>query len=198
MKLVVGLGNPGRKYQHTRHNIGFEVIAELARRWNLEGSQEQFESEIVQHLIPTSSDSEEEKLILASPLTYMNESGRSVRKFVDFYDLQMNDLLIVCDDMNLEPGRIRLRSKGSAGGQKGLQSIINHLGSEEFPRLRVGIGRPPGKMKASAYVLRHFNSTEQEIIENACQLAADGIQLWMKSGIDQAMNSLNRKQTDSE
>ncbi len=132
-----------------------------------------------------------EKILLTTPQTYMNESGRSVRQLVDFYNLQLIDLLVVCDDFNLELARLRMRASGSAGGQKGLADIIRKLATEEFARLRVGIGRPPGQMDAADFVLSKFKRSEEPTMEDAVVRAAEGVELWIRSGVGPAMNRIN-------
>jgi PTH1 family peptidyl-tRNA hydrolase len=132
-----------------------------------------------------------EKVLLVAPMTYMNDSGRAVSQFVSFHDLPPEDLLVVCDDMDLETGRLRLRGSGSAGGQKGLADIIRRLGTEDIPRLRIGIGRPPGRMSATDYVLGRFSKDEAEIIEQAILRAADGVESWLTAGLQTAMNAVN-------
>jgi PTH1 family peptidyl-tRNA hydrolase len=185
MKVVVGLGNPGPQYAKTRHNVGFMVIGELARRHSAGSPRVAFEAETAEiHLGG-------EKVLLLSPLTYMNLSGRSVRAAIDFYKLELSDVLVVCDDFNLDCGRLRMRRSGSSGGQKGLADIIRKLGSEEFARLRIGIGRPPGQMDATNYVLGKFRPTELESIDVAVVLAADGVESWIRDGISTAMNRVN-------
>ena len=190
MKVIVGLGNPGRKYQKTRHNVGFEVVAELAARHGGGKPKNRFEAEIVDISIGS------EKSWLVAPQTFMNNSGRAVRQIADFFDVLPEDILVVCDDLNLETGRLRQRPGGSAGGQKGLLDIIQRLGTESIPRLRIGIGRPPGQMSASDYVLRRFNSGEVEAIEHAIVIAADGIERWVTEGLDAAMNFVNAPRPD--
>ena len=185
MKVVVGLGNPGSKYQNTRHNVGFQVVGELALRHGVSKPRVKFEAEIAEVMLAG------EKLLLVAPQTYMNESGRSVAKLVDFYKLPLEQLMIVCDDLNLPTGQLRMRKTGSAGGQKGLMNILQALGAEQIPRLRIGIGRPPGRMDASDYVLGRFRKAEIDAANHAVMLAADGIELWAKSGIDAAMNQVN-------
>lgn len=185
MKIVVGLGNPGTQYQKTRHNVGFLVVAELAKRHGGAAPRGKFDAEMVDVFIGG------EKVLLVAPMTYMNDSGRAVSQFVSFHDLPPEDLLVVCDDMNLETGRLRLRGSGSAGGQKGLADIIRRLGTEEFPRLRIGIGRPPGRMSATDYVLGKFSKDEAEIVDDAVLRAADGIESWLASGLQTAMNTVN-------
>ena len=190
MKVVVGLGNPGLKYWSTRHNVGFEVLACLARRHDMAGPQIKFEAEVVEARIG------EEKILLAAPQTYMNASGRSVRRLVDFYRLPLEDLLVVCDDMNLDVGQLRWRRSGSSGGQRGLEDIINHLGTQDFARLRIGIGRAPNHMDAADYVLSRFRGEDVETIEQAVQLAGDGVEMWIDQGLDASMNRFNSPQAD--
>jgi peptidyl-tRNA hydrolase, PTH1 family len=185
MKLVVGLGNPGPKYAGTRHNVGFDVLDRLSAAAPGSTVWTKFEAELCSVSIGS------EKVLLAAPQTYMNLSGRAVRSLMDFYKLAASDLLVVCDDLNLEPGRLRLRGSGTAGGQKGLQNIIQHLGTQEFARLRIGIGRPPGRMDAAAYVLQKFAAQERELMEVVVAQAADGVGLWVRQGIEAAMNRLN-------
>ncbi len=190
MKVVVGLGNPGGKYQKTRHNVGYAVVSELASRHGGGKPKHRFESEMVDVVIGS------EKTWLVAPQTFMNASGRSVRQIADFFSFSPEDLLVVCDDLNLETGRLRMRPAGSAGGQKGLLDIIRHVGTESIPRLRIGIGRPPGQMSASDYVLRRFNSSEVDAIEHAVAVAADGVERWIAEGLDAAMNFVNAPGTD--
>lgn len=185
MKIVVGLGNPGLQYRRTRHNIGFEVLAKLSDRYDGGKPRQKFDAELVEVNIGG------EKTLLLAPATYMNESGRAVRQAAAFYDESPENLLVVCDDMNLDTGRLRLRASGSAGGQKGLANIIQHLGTEEFARLRVGIGRPPGKMDASNYVLGKFTANEREEVDPAVERCADGVELWIREGVAAAMNAVN-------
>jgi peptidyl-tRNA hydrolase, PTH1 family len=185
MKIVVGLGNPGAKYRGTRHNVGFEVLAELAKRHGGSTSTLKHDAELAEVFLSG------EKVLLVAPQTYMNLSGKSVWPLVDFYKLPLEDLLVVCDDLNLDVGRLRLRASGSAGGQKGLQNIIQVLGTEDFARLRIGIGRPPGRMDAADYVLSRFLSEERETIDEALLNAADGVESWVKDGCDRAMNKVN-------
>ncbi|HUG92670.1 MAG TPA: aminoacyl-tRNA hydrolase [Planctomycetaceae bacterium] len=185
MKLVVGLGNPGAKYRGTRHNVGFDVLAEVARRLGGPAAALKFDAELADAFDGG------EKVLLAAPQTYMNESGRAVRAICDFYQAATSDLLVVCDDINLDCGRLRMRPGGSDGGQKGLRDIINRLGTEEFARLRIGIGRPPGRMDAAAYVLSRFRTEEREVIDEAIQRAADGVEVWRRAGLEAAMNRVN-------
>jgi len=185
MRLVVGLGNPGREYDGTRHNVGFQVLACLAARQNVNSTTTKFESELAEIVVAG------EKLILAAPQTYMNASGRAVRKICDFYKLDLNDIVVVCDDLNLDLGRLRWRAAGSAGGQKGLNDIINKMQSQDIPRLRIGIGRPPGRMDSSQYVLGRFRSSQRETIDHTIEIAADSIELWAQQDLATVMNQYN-------
>jgi PTH1 family peptidyl-tRNA hydrolase len=185
MKAVVGLGNPGPKYARSRHNVGFEVLAELARRQGTSPPKAKFEADIVDLIIGT------EKVLLVAPQTFMNNSGRSVRKLADFYELPLDNLLVVCDDLNLPTGRLRFRPSGTAGGQKGLGDIIQRMGTQDIGRLRIGIGRPPGRIDATDYVLGRFSSLERELIAPAVCLAADGVETWCTAGMETAMNQFN-------
>lgn len=185
MKLIVGLGNPGRKYVGTRHNVGFDVVAELSRRGSAAAPRRAFDAELTEIAVGG------ERVLLAAPQSYMNLSGRPVRQILDFYKLGLADLLVVCDDFNLPLGRLRLRRNGSAGGQKGLKNIIEHVGTEEFARLRIGIDRPPERMDATAYVLQKFSANEREAMSTAVRAAADAAELWVTQGPDAAMNRVN-------
>jgi len=185
MKIVVGLGNPGPKYEETRHNVGFRVIDELAQRLGAGKPRLRFDAQVAEGNLGG------EKVLLAAPQAYMNESGRCVRQLVDFFGLQLGDLLVVCDDFNLELARLRMRAGGSAGGQKGLADIIRKLSTEEFPRLRIGIGHPPEHIDSSDFVLSKFKRSELQTIDDAVVRAAEGVELWIRSGIGPAMNRIN-------
>ena len=186
MKLVVGLGNPGDRYRGTRHNVGWEALGELARR-HAPGTKPEsnFEAETVRCEIAGGP------VLLVSPLTYMNLSGRSVAAAVRFHKLGPADALVVCDDINLPVGRLRLRGGGSHGGQNGLRNIIELLGTDAFPRLRVGVGRPPGKMTAADYVLARFTDDDRVEIDLAVRDAADAVETWLADGLQAAMNAAN-------
>lgn len=186
MKLVIGLGNPGSKYCGTRHNVGFDVVAELARRHGAEKPQVRFEAETQDVRI------HEDKVLLIAPMTFMNLSGKSVWQFFRFYQPEPEDVVVICDDMNLPTGRLRWRPSGSAGGQKGLSDIIEKSGSQNIPRLRVGIGRPPGRMEVTSWVLGRFREDEKEDVELAVQRAADSVEYWVREGIESTMTTFNR------
>lgn len=185
MKLVVGLGNPGRRYQGTRHNVGFAVLAELARRFASGTPKSKFQAEIVH------ADLEGQRVLLLSPLTYMNQSGISVQRAKAFYRIPNDDLLVLCDDLSLPVAKLRFRAKGSSGGQKGLEDIRCRLGTEDFPRLRVGIGAPPEGWDWADYVLSKFTKQEIPAIEQAVRKAADAVVVWAREGIESCMNQYN-------
>ncbi len=185
MKLIVGLGNPGKKYENTRHNIGFEVIAELARRYEVGRPKAKFNAEIAETIISN------EKTVLLCPLTFMNLSGQSVRAAFDFYKLSLDEMLIICDDVNLPLARLRLRPGGSAGGQNGLADIIERLGTQQFSRLRIGIDRPPPGWDVANYVLGRFSAEDLVAIEQSVKLAGDAVECWIGEGVGQAMSRFN-------
>ena len=181
--IIVGLGNPGRNYANTRHNLGFMVVDELARRGGDSSARKRFRSEMVDTRLPAG------KTILVKPQTFMNESGHAVREVLNWYRADPDQILIVVDDLDLPFGQLRLRSSGSAGGHNGLKSIIEQTGTREFPRLRLGIGRGPNQAKA--HVLSHFAPSEQQHLPRLVDAAADAAELWMREGAIQAMNEVN-------
>ncbi|QEG39895.1 aminoacyl-tRNA hydrolase [Roseimaritima ulvae] len=185
MKLVIGLGNPGRRYQQTRHNVGFAVAQQLTNMVGGDTPRTRFEGELVEGSVDGT------KVGLLCPMTYMNASGQSVRKAVDFYKLNATDILVVCDDLNLSLGRLRIRAKGSAGGQKGLADIIRHLGTDQFPRLRIGIDPAPPGWAVPDYVLGKFKPSELPTIEDAIQQAALAAADWVQHGTEFCMNRYN-------
>jgi PTH1 family peptidyl-tRNA hydrolase len=186
MKIIIGLGNPGRQYSGTRHNVGYRVVEELARRHGVEKEESRFDA-ILGHLRIGS-----EKVILAKPLTYMNLSGKTVQPLARWYKIDLNDLIVICDDMDLQPGIIRLRPKGGTGGHKGLASITDRLGTKDFSRLRVGVGHPAHEnQEVVNWVLGKFSPAEEELMQSAVTQAADALELWIKEGIVPAMNSYN-------
>lgn len=185
MRIVVGLGNPGREYANTRHNIGFMVVDELARRAGNPGFRRRFRSELAEATV------DGERLVLAKPQTYMNLSGHAAREIVNWYHAPLDDLVVVLDDLDLPFGTLRLRAKGSAGGHNGLTSIIEQLGSTAVPRLRVGIGRP--RSSTISHVLSRFSSAEERALPELTADAADAVMLWARDGIIAAMNEVNRR-----
>jgi PTH1 family peptidyl-tRNA hydrolase len=184
IKLVVGLGNPGSKYEGTRHNIGFELVDRLAEGGSRAIFSSKFEGQSAEIEI------DYRRALLLKPQTFMNLSGRSVGQAARFYKLPASDLLVVCDDLSLPVGKLRLRPGGSDGGQKGLRDIAAQLGTEQFPRLRIGIGENEG-VDAADYVLSRFRSTERNAIEDALILASQAVAVWVTQGIDAAMNRFN-------
>jgi PTH1 family peptidyl-tRNA hydrolase len=185
MKLIIGLGNPGRQYQETRHNVGYMTLAELARRYGVGRPKGKFQGEVLD------ADLTGQRALLLSPTTYMNRSGASVQAAQDFYKLPLEDLLVISDDLNLPLGKLRIRPDGSAGGQKGLADIIRCLGTEQFPRLRIGIGAAPEGWDAADFVLSTFKREEWPEMETAIARAADAVVDWAHKGIQYSMNQYN-------
>jgi PTH1 family peptidyl-tRNA hydrolase len=192
-QLIVGLGNPEKKYEQTRHNIGFEAVDLLASRWNLNFSENRrFQGLFGEGIGPQGS-----KMRLLKPLTYMNRSGQAIRAVMDWYKIPATSVLVVYDDMDLPIGRMRLRLSGSAGGHNGIKSTIAHLGTKDFPRFRIGIDKPAdaGLEKSTvSYVLGKFAPDEKPIIAEVLQLVADAIELSMKQGVEKAMSLYNGRQ----
>ncbi len=184
--LIVGLGNPGRAYAHTRHNVGFMVVSRLAERLGVSFSRLQHKALIAQARYAG------QRLILAKPQTFMNRSGQAVAPLMRFYKIPPDRLLVAYDDLDLPPLTLRLRPKGGHGGHKGMRDIIERLGTQDFPRLRVGIGRPPGRMMAADYVLQDFAPAEREMLSPVLDRATEGILLWISQGLSTAMNFINR------
>lgn len=187
MKLIVGLGNPGRRYAETRHNVGFAVAAKLLPKIGASSAREKFNGELAEGTI------DGEKVAVLCPMTFMNASGDSVRRAVDFYKIEPagDDLLVICDDLNLPCGRLRIRRGGSAGGQKGLADIIRVLATDQVPRLRMGIDRPPEHMEVVDYVLGKFGPEDRDMIEQVYDLAAMACVDWGRQGTLFAMNRYN-------
>ena len=183
--LIVGLGNPGKQYAVNRHNVGFMVLSRLAEKLG-----EPF-SRVESRALLAKANYQGIRLVLAKPQTYMNGSGSAVRSLLRFYKIPPQQLLVVYDDVDLPLETLRLRAEGGSGGQKGMQSIIEQLGSESFPRLRVGIGRPPGRMEAADYVLQDFSRSEQEFIDLTLSRAVDAILTFITDGLEKAMNLYN-------
>ncbi|MER3417102.1 MAG: aminoacyl-tRNA hydrolase [Gemmataceae bacterium] len=184
MKMIVGLGNPGRRYRGTRHNLGFAVIEELVQRLGVRKGRHLFEADVAEW------SGSRDKVLLVRPLTYMNLSGRSVAPLVRYYQIALADLLVICDDLHLPVGQLRVRRRGSAGGHKGLLSIEQALGSSDYPRLRIGIGSP-GTRDPVAFVLDRFSEEELPVIQGAVARAADAARVWAEEGIEAAMNRFN-------
>lgn len=191
MKLIIGLGNPGQQYKWTRHNVGFEAIDKLAYDFNIDLNKSKFKGIYGEGIIHG------EKVLLIKPLTYMNLSGECVRDFFNFYkNLEYKDMIVLCDDINLPLGSIRIRKKGSDGGQNGLKNIIYQLNTDEFPRLRIGIGKKPEGYNLANYVLGKFNENENEDIIKGITIATDALEIFIKDkekGLENAMNLFNKK-----
>ena len=183
--LIVGLGNPGREYRQTRHNIGFMLLDRLALRLNLTFSRVESKS------LVTKGDYAGRRLLLAKPQTYMNLSGQAVGAMAQFYKVPQENLLVVYDDVDLPFGLLRMRPAGGAGGHKGMTSIIERLGSQEIPRLRMGIGRPPGRMEAADYVLQEFSATETNLLPEILDRGVEAMFTFITQGIAAAMNHYN-------
>jgi len=183
--LLIGLGNPGREYRDTRHNVGFMLIDRLIVRLNARGMKVQSKAIVI------NATYEERKLILAKPQTYMNLSGQSAQGLLSFYKLPVENMLIAHDDLDIPFGTIRIRPKGGPGGQGGMASTIEQLGTKDFPRLRIGIGRPPGRMDPAAYVLQNFSREEMKVLSEVVDRAADAALEFVKSGLNAAMNKYN-------
>ena len=186
MKIVVGLGNPGTKYSGTRHNVGFDVIEALVQRHAFGArSKSKFNANVHEVMISGT------KVLLISPLTYMNLSGQTVQAAIDFFKLGLEDLMVICDDLNLDVGRIRVRAKGSAGGQNGIKDIIKRVGSQDFPRLRLGIGRPPANWDTADYVLGKFCESDLPLIRDAVAQAVKACEFWIDNDVRSTMNRFN-------
>lgn len=185
MKLIVGLGNPGREYELTRHNIGFMAIDELAKRWNISLNEQKFKGVFGAGFVNG------EKVILLKPLTYMNLSGESIRPLMDYYKIDVEDFVVLYDDLDIPVGKLRLRMKGSAGGHNGVKSTISHLGTQEFQRIRMGIDRPKNGMKVVDYVLGRFTSEEIPDVGHSIEKAADACEEWLNKPFLQIMNTFN-------
>ena len=183
--LIIGLGNRGREYRLNRHNIGFMLVDRLAERLGVTFSRLEGKA------LVTKGDYQDQRLVLAKPQTYMNLSGQSAGALLRFYKVPLEHLLVAYDDVDLPFGMLRLRSSGGSAGQKGMRSIIDRLGSQEFPRLRLGIGRPPGRMDAAAYVLQDFTRHEAEILPQILDRAVEAVLTFVSEGIIAAMNSYN-------
>jgi len=183
--LIVGLGNPGREYRETRHNIGFMLVDRLAGKFNTRFTRLQSKA------LVASTNYQERKIILAKPQTFMNLSGRSVQGLIHFYKLPLTNILIAHDDLDLPPGTIRIRPDGGSAGQKGMNSILEQLGTDEFPRLRLGVGRPPGHMQAPDYVLQDFTKSEMILISDTLDRAVEAVFSFITDGLESAMNKFN-------
>lgn len=187
MKLIVGLGNIGKEYENTRHNIGFMVADELAKRWGITTWKNERNAMCAEYRTP-------EKVFLIKPTTYMNLSGEAAGAFANFYNIAPEDIAVIQDDLDLPCGQLRVRRKGSAGGHNGIKSIQQHLGTGDFPRFKIGIGHPARNASAViGHVLHRFGKDEQPLIEEAVSKMADAIELWLKGDMEAVMQEYNKK-----
>ena len=188
MYIIVGLGNPDRQYRNTRHNIGFDVIDEIAAKNHITVGEKKHKALIGKGFVGG------QKVVLVKPQTYMNLSGESVREVIDFYKIdEESELIVISDDISLDVGQIRIRKKGSAGGHNGLKNIILHLGHDKFQRIRMGVGEKPQGYDLVDYVLGHFPKEEREIMDESIERGADAAQMMISEGADAAMNEYNKK-----
>jgi PTH1 family peptidyl-tRNA hydrolase len=183
--LIVGLGNPGRRFREDRHNIGFMVLDHILTRMELTFSRSQQNSLVTDGVIGG------HKIFFAKPQTFMNNVGKSVAPLIRYYRIPLEHLLVVYDDLDLPLGTLRIRPQGGSGGHRGMQSILQHLGSEYFPRMRLGIGRPPGQMDPADYVLQSFSKDEMEEVDFTLERAVDAVEVYIRDGIEIAMTRFN-------
>ena len=188
MYIIVGLGNPGKQYAHTRHNVGFDTIDILADKYNISVDIKKHKALCGKGMIGG------QKVVLAKPQTFMNLSGESVRELVDFYKIDPEEeLIVIYDDISLEPGQLRVRPKGSAGGHNGIKNIIAHLGTQVFKRVKVGVGEKPKGYDLADYVLGHFSKEDRMLMEDAFGRAAEAVVCMMNDSMEHAMNQYNKK-----
>ncbi len=193
MYIIAGLGNPSREYMHTRHNAGFDVIDILADKYNIDVSSVKFKGLLGKGMIGS------QKVILVKPQTFMNLSGECLRPVADYYKIDIEkELLVIYDDIDLNPGNIRVRKRGSAGGHNGIKSIIANLGTENFNRVRVGVGEKPKGYDLADYVLGHFSAEEKELMEQGMIKAVNAVEMIVAGDIDKAMNLMNSKKSTGE
>lgn len=184
MKVIAGLGNPGEKYAQTRHNIGFMVISELAERFKVKSSYK-FDGLVGDFFLGG------EKIILFQPMKYMNKSGQPINKLLDYFQIETDELLVIHDDLDLDLGKMRFKQNGGSGGHNGIKSIINYLATDQFKRLKIGIGRPPEKIPVPDFVLTTFQGEEKKISQKVVDEAASAVELMLKEDIMKAMNKYN-------
>lgn len=190
MYLIVGLGNPEADYSKTRHNMGFNVINKLSDEYGIEVNKSKFKGLVGNGTI------ENEKVVLLKPQTFMNLSGESLIQAMNFYKVSNNEIIIIYDDIDTLPGTIRIRKQGSSGSHNGMKSIVQNIGTEEFARIRVGIGRPEVTNDMINYVIGHIPEDEVKILDNGCELAKEAIVEILKNGVDSAMNKFNKKKVE--
>lgn len=187
MYLIAGLGNPTKEYDKTRHNVGFSVIDVLADRYRIDISEKKHKALCGRGVI------EGQKVLLLKPQTFMNLSGESIRAAADYYKIEPEEMIVIYDDISLDPGQLRIRLKGSAGGHNGIKNIIANLGTQDFPRIKVGVGAKPPRMDLADYVLSRFVAGEQKLMEEAFGEAAEAAVMMMTDGAERAMNHFNAK-----
>lgn len=187
MYLIAGLGNPTKEYDKTRHNAGFSVIDVLADRYRIDVSEKKHKALCGRGVI------EGQKVLLLKPQTFMNLSGESIRAAADYYKIAPEEMVVIYDDISLEPGQLRIRLKGSAGGHNGIKNIIANLGTQDFPRIKVGVGAKPPRMDLADYVLSRFGAGEQKLMDEAFGEAAEAAVMMMADGAERAMNHFNAK-----
>ncbi len=192
MYIIAGLGNPSKEYEKTRHNAGFDTIDLLAEKLGIDLTEKKHRAYCGKGMIGT------EKVLLLKPQTFMNNSGESLRDAADFYKVEPEQILVIYDDISLEPGQLRIRMKGSAGGHNGIKSIIAHLKTQDFPRIKIGVGAKPERMDLADYVLSRFSSAEREKMEESFREGAEAVITFLKDGKDAAMNQYNRKKDISQ
>lgn len=192
MYMIAGLGNPTKEYDKTRHNVGFAVIDRLADRYGIDVSERKHKA------LCGKGMAEGQKVLLLKPQTFMNLSGESLRAAMDYYKVLPEELIVIYDDISLPPGQLRIRLKGSAGGHNGIKNIIAHLGTQEFPRIKVGVGEKPPRMDLKDYVLSRFSKGEQELMEEAFREAAQAVAMMIGEGADRAMNHFNARKKAEE
>ncbi len=193
MFIIAGLGNPTKQYEGTRHNAGFEVIDRLSEKYNIDVGTKKHRALIGKGVIAG------QKVILAKPQTYMNLSGESIRSLLDYFKIdEEQELLIIYDDISLNPGQIRIRAKGSAGGHNGVKNIIAHLGSQVFPRIKVGVGEKPRGRDLADYVLGHFSKEEKVLMEEGYDNAVHAAEMIVSGSVEAAMNEYNRKKKEEK
>lgn len=187
--MIVGLGNPGPQYSRNRHNIGFQCIELCAQRWGIALDRLQMSAQTGSGFV--TRDGLRQKVLLVKPLTFMNASGQAVAPLARFYRIEPSSILVIHDDLDLPAGKLRLRPGGSSGGQRGVQSIIEQLGTQDFPRIRVGVGRPPNGMDPAAYVLQNFSKEEEAIFTPLRTRIVEAAECWLFEGVERAMNRFN-------
>lgn len=192
MYIIAGLGNPSKEYEKTRHNAGFDTIDLLAEKLGIDLTEKKHRAYCGKGMIGT------EKVLLLKPQTFMNNSGESLRDAADFYKVEPEQILVIYDDISLEPGQLRIRMKGSAGGHNGIKSIIAHLKTQDFPRIKIGVGAKPERMDLADYVLSRFSPAEREKMEESFREGAEAVITFLQDGADAAMNRYNRKKDISQ